>query len=91
MKISAIEGEEGYELYASAIGKSAITILLDGQQVSRVIAADDEAGEVRIVKVDAAGKPEFEVILPKEPWEPTVVQPKEIILTGTVQIIITTE
>lgn len=90
MKISAVQGEDGYELYASALGKSDIIILLDGRAVGHVIAADDEAGHVRVMKMDASGKPEFEVIPPKEPWEETVVRPKEVLLTGAVTIIVTT-
>lgn len=90
MKISAVSGEDGYALYASAVGKLDIIILLNGRPVGHVIAADDQAGQVRVMKMNAAGKPEFDIIKPTEPWEETVVRPKEVVLTGTVQIIITT-
>lgn len=88
MRISVVQGEEGHELYASVADKSKIQVLLDGRPVNHVIAADDQAGQVRVAKTDAAGKVEFEVIYPKEPWEETVVRPKEVLLSGTVEIIV---
>lgn len=57
MRISAYEGEDGYERFVSLSAYGArVTVWLDGVKIEQAEMADDVTGEVRRAKLDDKGR-----------------------------------